>query len=181
MVWCDKSVLFFLLKLIVEREIIDNEKVIFEIWDTAGQEKYLSLNRIFYSDAKICIIVYDITNKKSYDNAINIWLKEIQNYTNEKIIIGLAGNKCDLYQKEQVNENEVRNFCSLNDIEFNLTSTYLNLGIDNLFMILGKKYFTNFREKEKEKSIYKDSSIITISSKDTNNNKSILSNKQRCC
>jgi hypothetical protein len=48
-------------------------------------------------------------------------------------------------------------------------------------MILGKKYFTNFREKEKEKSIYKDSSIITISSKDTNNNKSILSNKQRCC
>ena len=165
----------------IKEEIINNEKILFELWDTVGQEKYLSLNRIFYLDAKICIIVYDITNKKSYDNAINIWLKEIQNYTNEKIIIGLAGNKCDLYQKEQVNENEVRNFCSLNDIEFNLTSTYLNLGIDNLFMILGKKYFTNFREKENEKSIYKDSSIITISSKDTNNNKSILSNKQRCC
>lgn len=38
-----------------------------ELWDTAGQEKYRSINKLFYKDAQIVIFVYDITSKKSFD------------------------------------------------------------------------------------------------------------------
>ncbi len=166
------------LQYVTKEEIIDNEKVIFEIWDTAGQEKYLSLNRIFYSDAKICIIVYDITNKKSYENAINIWFNEIKGNSNENIIIGLAGNKCDLFLNEEINETEVRNFCSLNNIQFNLTSTFLNIGIDSLFSDLWKKYYNI----SKDKSITRDSTIISLSTINFNKkNKTDLSHQTKCC
>ncbi len=158
---------------------LDNDKELkIEIWDTAGQEKYLSLNRIFYSDAKICIIVYDITNKKSYENAINIWFNEIKGNSNENIIIGLAGNKCDLFLNEEINETEVRNFCSLNNIQFNLTSTFLNIGIDSLFSDLWKKYYNI----SKDKSITRDSTIISLSTINFNKkNKTDLSHQTKCC
>ena len=50
----------------------------FEIWDTAGQEKYRALTKIFYKDAGVAILVYDITRKESYDELKNYWLNEIK-------------------------------------------------------------------------------------------------------
>ena len=95
----------------VTKEIkIDDNLVHFDIWDTAGQEKYHSVNRLFYLESKICIIVYDITNRTSFDNACNFWYKEITNEINDSIIIGLAGNKSDLYSMEEVKEEEAINY-----------------------------------------------------------------------
>ena len=45
----------------------------FEIWDTAGQEKYRSINKIFYKDASIVIMVYDITKRNTYEEIKNYW------------------------------------------------------------------------------------------------------------
>ena len=55
-----------------------NQKIKFEIWDTAGQEKYRALAKVFYKNAAVCILVYDITRKKSFDELKNFWIKEIQ-------------------------------------------------------------------------------------------------------
>ena len=49
-------------------EVINNNKILFEIWDTAGQEKFRSINSIFYQDAYICLLVYDITDQKSFED-----------------------------------------------------------------------------------------------------------------
>ena len=49
----------------------NNEKITFDIWDTAGQEKYRSMAKNIYKDAKVIIFVYDITNKKSFDEIKN--------------------------------------------------------------------------------------------------------------
>ena len=57
----------------------------FEIWDTAGQEKFRSLRRIFYSDADVAILVYDITNRKSFDEIINYWYQEVIENAKEDI------------------------------------------------------------------------------------------------
>ena len=57
----------------------DNNQILnFEIWDTAGQEKYRSLTQIFYKDASIAILVYDITNKDSFDEIQNYWYEQIR-------------------------------------------------------------------------------------------------------
>ena len=55
-----------------------NQVLNFEIWDTAGQEKYRSLTQIFYKDASIAILVYDITNKDSFDELQNYWYEQIK-------------------------------------------------------------------------------------------------------
>ena len=62
----------------------DEGKIIkFHIWDTAGQEKYRSIGKIFYKDANAAILVYDITNKKSFDEIKKYWYKEIKENTPE--------------------------------------------------------------------------------------------------
>ncbi len=57
----------------------------FEIWDTAGQEKYRSLTKIFYKDAGAAILVYDITRKESFDELQKYWLNQIKDYAPKDI------------------------------------------------------------------------------------------------
>ena len=55
------------------------DKIIkFEIWDTAGQEKFRAVNRLFYQNAAVCILVYDITNRISFEAIKNFWVKDIK-------------------------------------------------------------------------------------------------------
>ena len=56
-----------------------NQKIKFEIWDTAGQEKFRALARVFYNNASVCIMVYDITSKKSFEELKNFWAEDIKN------------------------------------------------------------------------------------------------------
>jgi len=55
-----------------------NKKITLEIWDTAGQENYRSFTKLFYKNAKIAILVYDITNKNSYNEIKKYWIKTIK-------------------------------------------------------------------------------------------------------
>ena len=70
-------------------KIVDFEEykksVQFQIWDTAGQEKYRGLTKIFYKDAKIVILVFDVTNRKSFDEIKNYWHSQILENSSEKI------------------------------------------------------------------------------------------------
>lgn len=55
-----------------------NESLQMNVWDTAGQESYRSLNKIFYRDAKIVLLVYDITNLASYNEMRNYWYRQVE-------------------------------------------------------------------------------------------------------
>ena len=52
----------------------------FEIWDTAGQEKYRALNKLFYQDAGVAILVYDVTNSQSFEEIRNYWYNQIKEF-----------------------------------------------------------------------------------------------------
>ena len=56
----------------------EKENLKFEIWDTAGQERYRSLAKVFYKNASACILVYDITNKLSFEDIKNHWAPELK-------------------------------------------------------------------------------------------------------
>ena len=75
-----------------------------EIWDTAGQERYRSVTKMFYKDAGVAILVYDLTNKKSYEELKSYWVKQVKELSSKNIILVLVSNKSDLYEEEQVNE-----------------------------------------------------------------------------
>ena len=55
-----------------------NQKIKFEIWDTAGQEKYRSLAKVFYNNASVCIMVYDIANRKSFEELKGFWADNVR-------------------------------------------------------------------------------------------------------
>ena len=56
----------------------ENQSIKFEIWDTAGQEKFRSLAKVFYKNAAICILVYDITKKQTFEELQKFWIEEIK-------------------------------------------------------------------------------------------------------
>ena len=63
----------------------EKKKIKFEIWDTAGQEKYHSLAKIFFQDASVCILVYDITRRNSFEALKNFWAKEVKTYSKSNV------------------------------------------------------------------------------------------------
>ena len=109
----------------------------FEIWDTAGQEKYRALTKIFYKDAKVAILVYDITRKESFEEIKTYWYNQIKESAPKDIVIGIAANKCDLYDNETVSEDEARAFADEIGAVFKLTSASTNTGIEELFKNIG--------------------------------------------
>jgi small GTP-binding protein len=55
-----------------------NQSIKFEIWDTAGQEKYRSLAKVFYTNGDAIILIYDITERRSFEEIKNYWINEIK-------------------------------------------------------------------------------------------------------
>ena len=66
-------------------EKFQGKSIKFEIWDTAGQEKYRALNRIFYKDAGAAILVYDITKKESFEQIQKYWYNQMQEFAPKDI------------------------------------------------------------------------------------------------
>ena len=139
-----------------------NKTIKFEIWDTAGQEKYRALNQIFYKDASICILVYDITNEASFKAIQDYWFQQVKDSAPKNIVLGLAGNKCDLIDREAVDEEKGRSLAKEMNAIYEPTSAAKNIGIEELFHNLGCKYIdpnykteegtsssNSFKEKEK--------------------------------
>ena len=121
--------------------IFDNGKSLkLEIWDTAGQERYRALTKIFYKNASCAILVYDITNKQTFEELKTYWINQIKESAPKNIILAIVANKEDLLEKEEVDEKEARNFAKENEALFFSTSAKNSLGINQLFMDIGKKY-----------------------------------------
>jgi len=130
---------------------ITNKSVSLDIWDTAGQEKYKSLTKFFYKDAKVAILVYDITQKESFTNMKQYWYEQLKEFGSKDIIIGVAGNKCDMYEKEDVSENEGKEFAEQIGAFFEMTSAKNNTGINDLFMNAAQRFFDpNYKQNPED-------------------------------
>ena len=121
--------------------ICDGGKILkFEIWDTAGQEKYRSLTKMFYKDANAAVMVYDVTRKDSFEELKNYWASQIKESSPENIILAIAANKSDLIEQEVVDEENARNFAKEIGAIFVSTSAKNSEGINSLFEEIAKKY-----------------------------------------
>jgi small GTP-binding protein len=113
------------------------------IWDTVGQEKFRSLTKIFIKGTKICLFVYDITNKHSFEE-ISFWLEQAKQIADKDVVFGMAGNKNDLIGKQQVNDKDAIKFAEDNNIIFGQTSAAKNKSsVDSLLDKLIIKYLEN--------------------------------------
>lgn len=106
----------------------------YDIWDTAGQERYHSLTPMYYRGAKAALVVFDITNRISYDRSRS-WVSELRQNCNDVIII-LVGNKLDRESQRNVEKDVVSSYAYENDLEYIETSakdgTNINLIFDKI-------------------------------------------------
>ena len=116
---------------------VNGTHVEMQVWDTAGQEKYKSLGPIYYRNAQAALVVYDQSNKETYDN-LNNWIQAFISIAGIDTIIAIVANKCDMETCE-VEEEEARRWAENNDYIFYKTSAKTGENIDYMFGDLVKR------------------------------------------
>ncbi|KAH7707113.1 ras domain containing protein [Aphelenchoides avenae] len=114
--------------------------VTLDIWDTAGQERWNSLVKVYFKQARAAIIVFDITNRKSFEKTME-WIRAARTlgeYQN-KIVLTLVGAKADLHEVREVRSEEAMNFARAQGIPYVETSAKNNAGIAQLFWDVAKR------------------------------------------
>ncbi len=133
------------------KEVKVGEKTIkLEIWDTAGQERYRSVNKIYMKDAKIALLVYDMTVQNSFNNLQN-WYKELKEINNSVEVFGVIANKSDLYEESVIDKTEGENYAKTINATFYETSAMDYESVSAAFEGLTKKYVEKKDKEEKKR------------------------------
>ena len=162
---------------------IGGKTYIINIWDTIGQEKLKALTKLFFKNSKIVILVYDITNRQTFEN-LQFWLKDVKEALGDDFVLGVCGNKTDLYLNEQVNEEECKKFAESLNCRWLCTSAKTDkVGFPNFLKELVEDYINyepkdDNRDKEKNgnNNVNKNKNIV-LKEKENKNKK----NKKKFC
>ena len=171
---------------------VDKQVYRIQIWDTAGQENFRSITRAYYKNSVCAMVVYDITNFKSFQNVQN-WIEDIHNQSPKTVLIILVGNKIDLEDKRVVSYEQGNDFAMKNGIIFGETSAKTGDGINEIFSKSIKKIVQNVNENYYDLNselcgIKKGSNNRNISKDDNKDNNNIdlksggeKKNRKKCC
>ena len=129
-------------------ELPEGKNVLMDIWDTAGQEKHRALAKIFYKNSKAVLLVYDITNKKSFEEIKNYWYEQVKESSDKDTILALVGNKNDLINKKDVSEEDAEEFAKSIGAIFALTTATNYNSINALFESIAKKILESTNDKK---------------------------------
>jgi len=127
--------------------MIEDKLVTLQIWDTAGQERFQSLGVAFYRGADSCVLVYDITDSKSFDN-LESWMDEFLVHAaprnSDSFPFVVLGNKADLgSSRRQVSASKAKAWCqSKGDIPHYETSAKEALNVEQAFHTIAKNALT---------------------------------------
>ena len=118
------------------------------LWDTAGQEKFRSLARMYFQDAEAALIVYDVTYPESFE-AAKTWVKDLKENSNvEDMVLAIIGNKSDMMDKYAVQLEEAHTFASSVGAEIvKETSARDNNGVNEVFQLVAAKLIKKAKSK----------------------------------
>ena len=123
---------------------IEIEKKIFriQIWDTAGQENFRSIARAYYKNSVCACIVYDISNRSSFEN-IQMWIDDCTKQTLKSVLLVLIGNKSDLNDKREVSYEEGDAYAKSHKMIFLESSAKTGDNINEIFEESVKQIYKN--------------------------------------
>ena len=167
-----------------EQISINNKNYLYCLWDTAGQEAYRSLNKIFIKGAKIVIIVFAINFQYSFEQ-VDFWINYTKDILGEdNYILALVGNKADLYESQQISDEEIKKKVDELKIKYKLTSASEDsLGFKEFLNDLLKDYIDKFGASEIKEEKDEPFKIEKEKTEDNNgDNKNQNNNgKKKCC
>ena len=149
---------------------LPNGNISLQLWDTCGQEQFRTVNQLFVKNSKMALLVYDITNKKSFEELKNFWYSYVTSAVGKNIIFGIAANKSDLYEEEEVKVEEAEEFAKEIGAFFKETTAKNYEAINSLIEDMASKYITNYKSDDDNNN----SNNIVIGN-------NIKKKKDRCC
>lgn len=126
---------------------LKGKKIKLQIWDTAGQERFHTITTSYYRGAMGILLVYDVTNAKSFDN-IAKWLRNIEEHANEDVEKIIIGNKCDMEERRVIPTERGEEIARAHNIPFIETSAKANINIDRVFLELTDAILARTTAKE---------------------------------
>ena len=166
----------------IQKELeINGKSIRLNIWDTCGQEQYRTINQMFVKNSRMALLVYDVTDRETFEELKKYWYQYIKSALEEELIIGVAGNKCDLYEEEQVKIEEGKEYAQSIGAVFKETTAKNDEAITELIELMAKKYLDNIASKEEN---VKENKNIDKNNKSGNlklNNNNSKPTKKRCC
>ena len=123
---------------------LENGKMVkIQVWDTAGQDRFRSITKNYYKGAHGIILIYDVTEQKSFDNVKN-WMAQIKEEVSERVSIVLVGNKIDDEDNRKISTEQGESMAKDYEIMFFECSAKTGQNIDEIFNNLVKKVVENF-------------------------------------
>ena len=160
---------------------VNNEvKAKLNIWDTCGDEKFRAITRQYYKDTQGVILVYDITDRDSFDN-IDIWVKDIKDCCPANCVVVLVANKTDLNDKRVVTSKEGKNKADKLGFLFNEVSAKNG---DNIFLLFGnlsEAILEQFEKNQNQNETNQEKKDIKYLFDLEMSNKRELKKEKKCC
>lgn len=169
---------------IVKYYTFGNKVYRINVWDTAGQEKYHSLTKIFVKDSQIALLVYAINDSNSFEQ-LDYWYNMVKDACNN-IIFSIIGNKIDLLSEEKVDLKKAKEKANQYNAMFQLTSALNDdSGIDEIIEKLVKEYIKSLGRSIEIESLKDISSNIKLDKRLINSNDTNRAykgkRKKKCC
>ena len=116
----------------------------FYLWDTAGMEKYRAIAPVYYRGSEAAIVVFDVTNKTTFDH-VNDWCNFYKSVVGDKLIL-IVGNKIDLLDKSEIDDlkNDVETYAKEIKAEYLFTSAKEKIGLKEIFKLLNEMLKSSF-------------------------------------
>lgn len=111
---------------------LGDKKIKLQIWDTAGQERFRTITTAYYRGAMGILLVYDITNEKSFEN-IKTWIKNIEQHASADVEKMILGNKCDMEDKRKITKEQGEQLAKEYNVKFMETSAMNRTNVENAF------------------------------------------------
>jgi len=125
---------------------LDGKKIKLQIWDTAGQERFRTITTAYYRGAMGIMLVYDITNEKSFDNIKN-WIRNIEEHASADVEKMILGNKCDMNDRRQVSKERGEQLAIEYGIKFMETSAKASINVEDAFFTLARDIKVNMEKR----------------------------------
>ncbi|CAD8126801.1 unnamed protein product [Paramecium sonneborni] len=152
---------------------LDGLGVKLQIWDTAGQERFRNITNSYYKGAQGIVIVYDVTNAKSFEDVTKFWMMELSHYADQNVKLMLLGNKIDLATEEtrQVSQEMAEQLAKEHNMQHHVVSAKTAEEVENAFISLARSIYN-------EKSLRE---MVHPQQQQLNNKKNKDEKQKTCC
>lgn len=127
---------------------VEGNPVKLQLWDTAGQERFRAITRSYYRNAVGGLLVYDITNKRSFEN-LTSWLSDASKSAEpHNLVFILVGHKADQDRNREVTKQEAQAFAADHDMDYIETSAKTMINVEQAFTLLAENIYRKVLSSE---------------------------------